>query len=89
MPQHEQLRLQNWRLKILQEARSTGNVARTCRHYGISRKTFYKWLHRYQAENVTGLRDRPFGPHHSPRATHSEIVQKILHLRQHYHRGPS
>jgi transposase-like protein len=79
MIQHDQLRLQTWRLKILQEARSTGNVARTCRRYGISRKTFSRWLSRYNAEDVAGLRDRPCGPHHSPRATHPEIVQKILY----------
>ncbi len=81
MTQHEQLRLQNWRLKILREASATGNVARTCRRNGISRKTFYKWRNRYTAEDITGLRDRPCGPHHSPRATHPEIVHKILYLR--------
>jgi hypothetical protein len=50
---HDQLRLQNWRLKVLQEAHSSGNVARTCRRYGISRKTFYLWRSRYNAEDVT------------------------------------
>jgi transposase-like protein len=28
-------------------------VARTCRRYGISRKTFYLWRSRYNAEDVT------------------------------------
>lgn len=27
--------------------RQCGNVSRTCRHFGISRKTFHKWKHRY------------------------------------------
>ena len=29
------------------------------------------------------------GPHHSPNATHAEVVGKIIYLRQHYHFGPS
>ena len=35
-----------------------------------------------------GLRDRSSRPHHSPRATRSEVVAKIVYLRQHYHFGP-
>jgi transposase-like protein len=43
MTKSEQRRLTNWRLKVIQAATSARNVARTCRHFGISRKTFYKW----------------------------------------------
>jgi transcriptional regulator of acetoin/glycerol metabolism len=25
----------------------SGNVAKTCRYYGVSRPTYYKWLRRY------------------------------------------
>lgn len=33
------------RLAIIRHAQEmTGNVAGTCRHYGISRQSFYKWL---------------------------------------------
>jgi transposase-like protein len=32
----------------------TGNVARTCRYYGISRQCFYKWLHRYEEHGEDG-----------------------------------
>ncbi|MEU8234999.1 IS481 family transposase [Actinoplanes sp. NPDC048967] len=66
----------------------TGNVARTCRYYGISRQTFYKWLRRYQDEGLAGLRDRSSAPRHCPNATHADIVNKIVHLRQNYHFGP-
>ena len=54
----EQRRLTNRRLKLLQAVASVGNVARTCRHFGISRKTFYKWRQRHQAHGDTGLADR-------------------------------
>jgi transposase-like protein len=39
------------RLAIIRHAQEvTGNVALTCRYYGISRQVFYRWYRRYQAE---------------------------------------
>lgn len=35
----------------------SGNVAATCRYYGISRQAYYGWLKRYEAEDVEGLRE--------------------------------
>jgi transposase len=81
-------RLQAWRLKIIQHAQSTGNVAKTCRHFGISRMAYYNWLKRYQQEGTAGLRDKPLGPHRYPCQTPQEISDRILHLRRHYHMGP-
>ena len=66
----------------------SGNVAATCRYYGISRQAYYGWLKRYEVEGVEGLRDRSSAPHHSPNATQAEVVEKILWLRQQYHFGP-
>ncbi len=62
---------------------------RTCRHFGISRRAFYKWKQRYDAYGEVGLYDRSRTPRHSPRATPREVVSKILYLRQHYHFGPA
>ncbi|MBL7254942.1 helix-turn-helix domain containing protein [Actinoplanes sp. LDG1-01] len=77
------------RLAVLRHVEEvTGNVARTCRYYGISGPTYYKWLRRYQDEGLTGLRDRSSAPHHCPTATHADIVNKIVYLRQNYHFGP-
>ncbi|MFF5085573.1 IS481 family transposase [Actinoplanes sp. NPDC000266] len=77
------------RLAVLRHVEEvTGNVARTCRYYGISRPTYYKWLRRYQDEGLVGLRDRSSAPHHCPTATHADIVNKIVYLRQNYHFGP-
>jgi transposase len=78
------------RLAIIRHAQEvTGNVALTCRYSGISRQIYYQWYRRYQAEGLDGLRDRSKQPLVSPRATRSEIVGKIIHLRQHYHFGPA
>ena len=65
-----QTRVLAWRLKVLRQAsESPRSVAPTCRHYRLSRKTFYKWRTRYQALGEAALCDRPRTPHHSPRAT--------------------
>jgi transposase len=89
MTKAERTRLLTWRLKILQQAtEAPRNVARTCRYFGISRKTYYKWKRRYDEHREAGLCDRPRTPHRSPRSTPREVVGKILYLRQTYHFGP-
>src|SRR4028118_202999 len=88
MSEQQQLRLQDHRLKVLHYAQSTGNVAKTCRCYGISRTLFYEWKKRYQEDGVQGLRNRSHAPKRCPRAHPAEVVEKILYLRQHYHFGP-
>ena len=77
------------RLAVLRHAEEmTGNVAMTCRYYGISRATFYKWQHRFEAEGPAGLGDRSRRPKSCPHQTHVDVVGKILYLRQNYHFGP-
>ena len=44
----------------------SGNVAATCRYYGISRQCSYSWLRRYEADGLEGLKARSSRPHHSP-----------------------
>ena len=78
------------RLAIIRHAEEvTGNVALTCRYYGISRTVFYTWLRRYQADGLAGLRDRSKRPLHSPNETPAEVVAKIIYLRRNYHFGPA
>ena len=78
------------RLAILRHAEEvTGNVAMTCRYYGISRQLFYTWQRRFDGEGADGLKDRSRRPKTSPRATRTEVVGKIIYLRQHYHFGPA
>jgi transposase-like protein len=78
MTKNEQIRLTHWRFKVLQQAGDARCVARTCRHYGISRNTFYKWRRRFAEQGVAGLCNRPERPHHSPRAKPPEVIAKIL-----------
>src|SRR6202030_1792915 len=89
MTKTEQNRVVAWRLKLLHEASvMPRNVAQACRHFGLSRNTFYKWKARHRVHGEAGLLDRPRVPHRSPRATPREVVTKILYLRQRYHFGP-
>jgi transposase len=89
MTKAEHVRLVSWRLKVLGHAGDgPRQVARTCRHFGISRKTFYKWKQRFAALGAAGVTDRPRRPLCSPRATPAAVVSKILYLRQTYHFGP-
>ena len=87
MTKGEHTRLVAWRWRLLSRAADDANVARTCRHFGISRKSFYKWKRRLDEHGEAGLCDRARAPHRSPRATPPEVVSKILYLRQHYHFG--
>jgi transposase-like protein len=57
------LRMAKRHVAILHHAEEvTGNVALTCRYYGISRQVFYKWRQRYDEHGLDGLRDRTRRP---------------------------
>jgi len=88
MTKAEQTRLLNWRLSVLRHASEvTKNVARTCRHFGISRQAFYEWQARHRANGTAGLLDKSRAPRRCPHETPREVVSKVLYLRQNYHFG--
>ena len=67
--------------------RRTQNVARTCRHFGISRQTFYRWQRRYDALNLLTLEARSPRPHRHRQPTWStRLADRVLVLRQRYPR---
>lgn len=77
------------RLAVLRHVEEvSGNVAMTCRYFGISRQAYYTWLRRYETEGVDGPRERSTRPRTSPNATRAEVIEKIVHLRKNYHFGP-
>jgi len=62
--------------------RKTGNVALTCRHFGISRQTFYRWLKRYEPLDLISLEERSHCPHRRRQPTWSFLLaRKVLALR--------
>lgn len=57
-----------------------------CREFGISRKTGYKWIERFEEAGLEGLQDQSKAPHTMPWATAPEIQQQLLEAR---HRHPT
>ena len=62
----------------------THNVQEVCRRFGMSRKTFYKWLKRYKHSdgNSDSLRDQSRRPHRFPRATPESSVLLLKRLKE-------
>jgi transposase-like protein len=59
MTERELERRANRRLAVLRHVEEMwGNVAATCRYYGISRQCYHGWLRRYEADGIDGLKDR-------------------------------
>jgi transposase InsO family protein len=50
------------------------SFAGLCQDFGISRRTGYKWVARYQQDGITGLQERSRVPHHSPQAISGEVA---------------
>lgn len=57
-----------------------------CAWYGISRKTGYKWLARYQAGGRGALSDTSRRPHGHPATTSVRVVRRVLATRQRFPR---
>jgi len=62
------------------------SVPQTCRHYGISRKTFYKWFKQFDEDNIHSLRrleDRSRAPKHVRQKMVTAIEEeRIIALRK-------
>lgn len=81
--EREQRRKARARLRVIHHYEQvTRNVCRTCRHFGISRTIFYRWLHRYREAGLEGLQDGPRGPRHHPFTTPPHVVALILQVRR-------
>ena len=65
------------------------NITELSRIHKVSRKTLYKWIERYEADQDSGLQEWSRRPLAMPRATPPELVAEILASKsQHEHWGP-
>jgi len=64
--------------------RQSLSVTELCEHYGISRKSGYKWIERYAREGPAGLAERSRRLHGSPTQTPEEVVQVLIDAREHH-----
>ncbi len=76
------------KLRVLQHAERTGQVAKTCRYFGIGRASFYRWKRAYQRYGEDGLAGAKTIPKKPPNQMPPEVAEKVLHLRRKYHLGP-
>jgi transposase InsO family protein len=90
MPKYYYNQLIRKRLAWILMYEKTGNASQVCRYYGISRKTFYKWLNRYRKskKNPTSLLDRSTRPKKSPNETKQKVQKLIKDLRKQTKFGP-
>src|SRR5689334_11078727 len=58
------------------------SVAGICRRFGVSRKTGYKWLGRYEAFGIEGLKDFSRAPQDHPQSISVEIADRCLEVRR-------
>jgi len=63
------------------------NARLTCRHFGISPQTFYRWKERYDPKHTESLEDLSHRPKHLRQPTYSvELIKAVLRLREEYPR---
>ena len=76
------------RVKWMDYYRAHGNnAALSCRYFGISRQTFYRWKRRYNPRDLTSLEERSHKPRRLRQPTWSpELALAVLHLREQYPR---
>jgi len=77
--------------KFIQEYQNEeDSFAELCRRYGVSRKTGYKWVERYEAEGIDGLRDQSRAADYHPNEVLKEVGDEVLKMRRrHPHWGPA
>lgn len=61
-------------------------MSELCERFGVSRKTGYKLLQRYEEEGEAGLVDRSRAPHSCPHRIDSQVEQAILKLKKRFPR---
>jgi len=71
------------RLSMIEFYYQIKDVSVVCKSFKVSRKTFYKWLKRYNKNNLITLEDHSKAPHSRRKTTLAfEIELQIKHLRQ-------
>jgi transposase-like protein len=88
MPWKEVNPMQQRILFIADYLRQISNVRELCRQYGISRKTAYKWIARYQEHEQHGLQTLSSKPLNSPQQMPHSIQKAFIELRQQFMEAP-
>lgn len=78
------------RMRFVTDAeRGLYSMTELCDRYGISRRTGYKWLDRYEARGPAGLLERSRAPRHCPHRMETAVAAAVTEARrQHPSWGP-
>lgn len=78
------------RLRFIFEAQlNLWTITELCKRYGISRKTGYKWLNRFDQQGLDGLGERSRAPKHCPHRSADQVVKRVVAERKRHPRwGP-
>jgi len=66
------------RVQVLAHAKATANIAETCRTFGISRTTYYRWAGRAGAYGLDALMPKGRRAPQMPNATPTWVVEQLL-----------
>lgn len=75
------------KLKVLRHAQESGNVSKTCRYFGLSRESFYRWKRNYKNDGEAALVNNKPCPENPTLRTPAHIEEKILYVRKNYYLG--
>jgi len=68
---------------ICYETTARKNASLTCRHFGISRKTFYTWKGRFNELNLRSLEDQSKAPpYYAPKRVYFPAIPEIHCLKK-------
>jgi putative transposase len=84
----QEIRVEEQRLLMVQEHQEGMSISELAEIHGISRKTIYKWLERYDEQGLKGLTELSRRPHHSPRQVSTEMEAAIVAARHRWRWGP-
>jgi transposase InsO family protein len=68
------------RVAVLEHAQRTGNVAETCRVFGISRTRYYEWKNRAERYGLDALVPKERRSPQMPDATPTHVIEALLTL---------
>ena len=81
MPWHETHVMDERMNFIVDWQREELSTAALCRQYGVSRKTGYKWIERFEGFGPEGLQDRSSAAHQHPNEVAAEIAEAVIGVR--------
>ena len=75
------------KLRVLAYGREHRNVSKTCRYFGISRESCYKWKRDYEKDGEKALINSKPCPENPKIRVPKHVEELIVHLRANYYLG--